>query len=302
MPEQFARAGAVELCYETFGDPADPALLLIMGLGTQMIAWDPAFCGQLVDCGFHVIRYDNRDIGRSTHFDSVRPPNPSEILTRRIKHPAYLLNDMADDAVGLLDALDIDRAHVVGASMGGMIAQVVAVRHPDRVRSLTSIMSTTGGRLVGQPAPRVFPFFLRRREEDPAAAAERMVKLFGVIGSPGFPRDVERLRALIRESIARSANDMAGTGRQLAAVLASGNRTRDLARITAPTLVIHGTSDRMVGKSGGRATSRAIPGARMELIEGMGHDLPPGAWPRIVDLIAEHARAADGAAEPAVVT
>ena len=288
MNEQFCKVREVELCYETFGEPADPGVLLIMGLGTQMIGWPDEFCAALVQRGFHVIRYDNRDVGHSTHFDDVPPPTIGQLLLRRPKNVAYTLNDMADDGAGLLDHLGIDAAHVVGASMGGMIAQTLGARHPERVQSLVSIMSTTGSRWSGQPAMRVFPYFLRRPKAGKEAFVERLVKLFRVVGSRGFERDEQALRELASLSFDRS-DDAAGTGRQLAAILASGNRVADLRRIKAPTLVIHGTVDRLVRPSGGRATARAIPGARLKPIEGMGHDLPRGAWPQIIDAIAENA-------------
>ncbi|MDX6668389.1 MAG: hypothetical protein QOK04_1769 [Solirubrobacteraceae bacterium] len=291
MNEQFCKVGDVELCYETFGDAGDPAVLLIMGLGTQMIGWPEEFCAELVERGFYVIRYDNRDVGRSTHFDSVPPPTLWQLLLRRPKHVAYTLADLADDGVGVLDHLDIEAAHVVGASMGGMVTQVLAARRPERVLSLVSIMSSTGSRWSGQPAMRVFPYFLRRPAAGREAFVERIVKLFRVVGSPGFERDEQALREMAELSFERG-DDAAGTGRQLAAILASGNRVADLRRIKAPTVVIHGTADRLVRPSGGRATARAIPGARLMLIEGMGHDLPRGAWPQIIGAIAENAAGA----------
>ena len=288
MNERFCTVGDVDLCYETFGDREDPALLLIMGLGTQMIGWHEEFCAALVARGFFVIRYDNRDAGRSTHFTAVRPPTPSEFLRRRIQYPAYTLADMANDAAGLLGALELDAAHVVGASMGGMIAQTLAARQPDRVRSLTSIMSNTGNRWSGQGSPRVYPYFLRRPAAGRDAFVERIVSLFGVVGSPGFPADEAHLREMAALSFDRGA-DAASTARQMGAIIAAGDRTAELSRITAPTLVIHGTADRLVAPSGGRATARAIPGARLMPIAGMGHDLPRGTWPRIVDAIVENA-------------
>src|SRR5687767_12814703 len=179
MHEQFATVGdGLTLCYETFGEPSDPALLLVMGLGTQMIAWQEDFCAQLAERGFFVIRYDNRDVGRSTRFDGTPPPSPLELLTRRIKRPAYLLQDMADDGMRLLDALGIDRAHVVGASMGGMIAQTMAANHPDRVLSLTSIMSTTGHRWKGQPALKAYPYFLAKPPRTKEESVQRTLRLF----------------------------------------------------------------------------------------------------------------------------
>ena len=285
--EQFATAGDIELCYETFGEAGRPAVLLVMGLGTQMLGWHEDFCTQLADRGFFVIRYDNHDIGRSTTLSSP-PPTARELFTRKIRSPAYTLDDMADDGIRLLDALGIEKAHVVGASMGGMIAQVMAGRHPDRVLSLVSIMSTTGHRWKGQPALRVFPFLLRPPARTRDAYVERVVKLFNLVGSPDFPRDEAELREMLAASYDRSS-DPAGAARQLAAIVASGDRTAAVRRITAPTLVIHGTKDRMVRPSGGKATARAIPGARLLLIDGMGHDLPRGAWPRIIDAIVENA-------------
>jgi pimeloyl-ACP methyl ester carboxylesterase len=297
MNEEFATIGDVELCYERFGDPADPAVLLVMGLGTQMIAWHEDFCGMLVDRGFHVVRFDNRDCGRSTRFDSVPPPRIVELLRRRPRRPAYTLDDMADDAAGLLEHLEIERAHVVGASMGGMISQVLAARRPERVASLVSIMSSVGSRWSGQPAFRVYPLLLRPLPRDRYAYIKAAEKVFRVIGSPGFPRDQAQVRDLLGRSYDRGLT-AAGTGRQMAAILASGNRTAALRRITAPTLVIHGTADKLVSVSGGRATARAIPGARLMVIEGMGHDLPRGTWPRLVEGIAANANAAQAERAP----
>src|SRR5215211_5600501 len=263
-----------------------------MGLGTQMVAWREEFCELLRKRGCFVIRYDTRVSGRSTRFSGVKPPGLLELLRRRPRDPAYTLDDMADDGIGLLDGLGVGRAHVVGASMGGMIAQVMAARHPSQVVSLTSIMSTTGSPWVGRQSPRVIPYLLGRPPDDEEAYVKRVERLFAVIGSPGFERDVEGLRDTARLSFARGIS-ASGTGRQLAAILGAGNRAADLRRIEAPTLVIHGTSDRMVSASGGKATAKAIPGARLMLIEGMGHDLPRGAWPRIVDAIAELASAGE---------
>ena len=287
MNEQFARVGDIELCYETFGDPADPPMLMVMGLGAQMVAWPEDLIRELVERGFFVVRYDNRDAGRSTWLRDVPPPKPVELATRRT-NAAYTLDDMAADAAGLLDHLGVESAHVVGASMGGMIAQMLAARHPDRVRSLASIMSTTGSRIYGQPALRAYPFLLKRAPAERDAFVERAVQLFRIVGSTGFERDEDELRRTVGLAFDRGVS-AAATGRQLAAIVASGNRTRRLRRIKAPTVVIHGTTDKLVGASGGRATARAIPGARLELIEGMGHDLPRGAWPRIVGAIERNA-------------
>jgi pimeloyl-ACP methyl ester carboxylesterase len=294
MDERFARVGEIELCYETFGDPADPAMLLVMGLGTQMIGWHEDFCTMLAGRGFHVIRYDNRDIGRSTHV-RARPPTPRQVVTRDRRAAAYTLEDLATDAAGLLGELGRETAHVVGVSMGGMIAQTLAAARPDRVLSLASIMSNTGARWRGQPALRVMPFFLRSRPATREESVDRTLALFRMVGSPAFDRDEAHLRAMSELAFERGPGDAAGTGRQLAAIFASGDRTPSLSRITASTIVIHGTRDRLVMPSGGRATAAAIPGARLEMIEGMGHDLPRGVWPRVVDLVVDNARQAQAA-------
>ena len=298
MNEQFAKVGNVELCYETFGDPSDAPLLLIMGLGTQMIAWHEDFCGQLAQRGFHVIRYDNRDVGRSTRFDSFPPPRTTELLRQKPKRLAYTLRDLAGDAAGLLDALGHESAHVVGASMGGMVGQLLAIHHPERVRSFVSIMSTTGARWVGQPAAAVYPFFMKPMPKTKSEYIERGLKLWGLIGSPGFPTPEEDRRAQLELAYERGLSP-AGTMRQLGAIVDSGNRSRDLRRIKAPTLVIHGTRDKMIRVSGGKATARAIPGAELELIDGMGHDLPRGIWPRLIDGIERTAARAAREPEPA---
>jgi pimeloyl-ACP methyl ester carboxylesterase len=299
MPENFCDVGrGVTLCYETFGDPADPAALLIMGLGTQMIAWDADFCEELAERGLHVVRFDNRDIGHSTHMQG-RPPTIRQLLRRDKQAAGYTLADMAEDTAGLLRELELEPAHVIGASMGGMIAQTLAARHPRQLRSLVSIMSNTGTLRSGQPSLRIYPQFIKRmslaRRDTPpdrdtiVAEAE---DLFATIGSTGLPRDPQDLHELIEASYDRD-HDPAGPARQLAAIIASGDRTPELRSITAPTLVIHGTADPLVAYSGGRATARAIPGARLMSIEGMGHDLPRVIWPRLIDAITRHARRAD---------
>jgi pimeloyl-ACP methyl ester carboxylesterase len=291
MNEQFAQVGDVQLCYETFGNPDATPMLLVMGLSTQMLGWSEDFCRELVSRGFFVIRYDNRDVGRSTHFDSVPPPTVGQIIRRRPRPVAYTLDDMADDAAGLLDHLGIDSAHVVGASMGGMIAQTLAVRHPERVRSLASIMSNTGSRWTGQASPRIYSTFFKRPPRDREGYVDALVKLYGVIGSPGFEPDLDEVRDLLGRSHDRGVNP-AGSLRQLGAIIASGNRAPALRDIRVPTVVIHGTADKLVAPSGGKATAKAIPGAKLVLISGMGHDLPRGAWPDIVAAIAENANRA----------
>jgi pimeloyl-ACP methyl ester carboxylesterase len=296
MNEQFAQVNGIELCYETFGDPTDPPVLLIMGLGTQMVAWQDDFCEQLAGRGYFVTRYDNRDVGRSTRFDPVPPPGPAELLTRRPRQLAYTLADMADDAAGLIEHLGHESAHVVGVSMGGMIGQTLAINRPERVRSFVSIMSTTGSRFVGQPAAAVYPFFMKAMPTTKEGYLDRGMKLWSVIGSPGFKTHKEDVHRMLSTAYDRGLSP-AGTMRQLAAIVASGNRTKDLARIKAPTLVIHGTNDKMISVSGGKATARAIPGARLDLVEGMGHDMPRGVWDRLIEGIEQTVARAEPAAE-----
>lgn len=298
MSESFcdARPG-VSLCYESFGDRSDPPALLVMGLGMQMIAWHDDWCEQLASRGFYVVRFDNRDAGRSTHFEGT-PPTVRQLLLRRFRPGQYTLHDMAEDTVGLLRELELAPAHVIGVSMGGMIGQALAARHPDSVRSLTSIMSTTGNRFRGQPALAMYRLLLRRAPTDREGFVNHAAKVFAMIGSPGFPRD----DAVVRDLAARSwdrDHDPYGTGRQLAGILAAGDRTQELRNITTPTLVIHGDSDRLIAPSGGRATARAIRRAKLLTIPGMGHDLPRDAWPRLLDSIQAHANAVDGVPQPA---
>jgi pimeloyl-ACP methyl ester carboxylesterase len=274
---RLASAGDVDLCYDSFGDPEQPTILLIMGLGFQLVHWPEAFCRQLAAEGFRVIRFDNRDAGRSTHLSGRR----------------YTIEDMADDAVGLLDALGVPSAHVVGASLGGMIAQTIAIRHPARVRSLASLMSTTGRRGKGRTSWRVYRHALGRRPRTEEEAVARRVRVFQTVGSTGFDQDLDELRRVNALAFQRDPGAREGRRRQHSAVRAAGDRTEALRRLSVPTVVIHGTDDRMCHPSGGRATAEAIPGARLELIAGMGHDLPPGAWPRLVRAIADNARAVE---------
>jgi len=297
MPgEEFTDIGeGITLCHESFGDPSDPPMLLVMGLGTQMIAWREDFCEQLASRNFHVIRFDNRDVGLSTQM-SGPPPTLRQMFTRKLPADAYSLEDMADDAVRLTRKLDLGPVHVVGASMGGMIGQVLAAQHPGQVRSLVSIMSNTGSRWTGQPALSAYRLFLAEAPNEREAFIEHVTKLFAVVGSRGELYDEEYVRDVTARSFDRN-HDPAGTGRQLGAVLKTGKRDAMLRSIKAPTLVIHGTEDRLVRPSGGRATKRAIPGAQLMEVEGMGHDLPRGAWPQIIDAIADNAAKAAGVRE-----
>jgi pimeloyl-ACP methyl ester carboxylesterase len=294
MPEELTDVGrGITICHESFGDPADPPLLLVMGLGMQMVGWHQDLCRELADRGFRVIRFDNRDVGRSTHLD-FRPPTLGQLVTRRLGPEQYGLEEMADDAAGLIDALELGPVHLVGASMGGMISQTLAARRPELVRSFTSIMSNTGSRLTGQPAFGLLRLLLKRAPQDRDAFIEHSVGLFDVIGSEGS--DPSEVRELAAQSYDRGT-DPAGTGRQLGAILKTGNRTQLLRRIEAPTVVIHGTKDRLVRPSGGRATAKAIPDAKLIRIDGMGHDLPRPAWPRIIAAITENAERADAGSE-----
>jgi pimeloyl-ACP methyl ester carboxylesterase len=289
MPEELTGVGrGITICHESFGDPADPPLLLIMGLGMQMVGWHTDFCEQLAGRGFHVIRLDNRDAGRSTHLD-FPPPTLGQLVSRRFGAEQYRLEDMADDTAGLIEALELGPVHLVGASMGGMIGQVLAARHPELVRSLTSMLSNTGSRVTGQPALGLLRYLLRQAPHERDAYIEHSVALFGLIGSEDSDPDETRELAKLHYDRDR---DRAGVGRQLGAILKTGNRARLLRQIKAPTVVIHGNKDRLVRPSGGRATARLIPGARLITIDRMGHDLPRWAWPRITDAIAENARRA----------
>ena len=291
--ERTAPANGIEIAYQEMGDPSAEPLLLVMGLATQMIAWDDEFCSMLADRGFRVVRFDNRDIGRSTKIRSAGVPNRIDMMIGRRSTAPYLLRDLAMDTLGLMDHLEIESAHLVGASMGGMIVQTVAIEAPARVRSLVSIMSTTGSRRVGHPSYRTFGLLLGKPPRERPAAIDRVVKTFRVIGSPGYPFDEERVRDIAGRSFDRGHSE-AGVTRQLHAITASGDRTAALRKLDIPTLVIHGTSDRLVNPSGGRATARAIPGARLRMIDGMGHDLPRELWPTFVEEIAANAARASG--------
>jgi len=282
----------IELAYERFGDPSDPTVLLTMGLGMQMLGWDEEFCGLIADRGFHVVRFDNRDVGLSTKVGGGRPNILLGALGRTSEAP-YRLADMADDTAGLIDHLEVERVHIVGASMGGMIAQTVAARHPDTLLSLTSIMSGPGGRKrATMPRMSVIGTLLSRPPTEREAYAEHVKTLFERIGSPDYPYDPERLRARALRQYDRCFYPV-GTARQLMAIMASGDRTEELTRISAPTLCIHGRDDKLLPAAGSEAVADAIPGARLELIDGMGHDLPVELWPKYVDLIAANAARAN---------
>ena len=292
--ERLADAGrGITLCYEQIGRPEAPPLLLVAGLGQQLQSWPRPFCEELAGRGFCVIRFDNRDTGRSTH-TAGQPPRLAAMLTRRMGSRQYHLGDMARDAVGLLDALGYRDAHLAGVSMGGMIAQTAAAHFPARVRSLASLMSMTGAPRTGRPAAKTWLMMLSPPPGTRAAAQDAAVRIFRQIGSHGYPFDESWVRALAGQAWDRDPSKD-GVRRQLAAIFASGDRTGELRGISVPTVVIHGDRDRMVHPSGGAATAAAIPGARLETIRGLGHDLPAGAWTAIIDLIAANAHRADAA-------
>jgi pimeloyl-ACP methyl ester carboxylesterase len=291
-----ARANGIEIEYESFGDRGTRPLLLIMGLGGQLLLWEKEFCSELVERGHFVIRYDNRDVGLSTKLEHAGEPNILEVMqaaaARQPVETAYTLDEMAEDAVAVLDALELDSAHVVGASMGGMIAQTLVLRHPDRVRSLTSVMSTTGNPDLTLPNPEALAALMQPRVQEREGAIEQAVSLQRMIGGTGFPFDVERTRRLVAQSHDRSFYPV-GISRQIAAIMASGNRAPALASVEAPTLVVHGDADPLIPLEGGRDTARAIPGAELLVIEGLGHELPPQVWPRIIDAISGHTEEAE---------
>jgi pimeloyl-ACP methyl ester carboxylesterase len=276
---QRAQVGGVDLAFESLGDPAAPTVLLVMGLGLSMEWWRDDLCADLVDAGFHVVRFDNRDVGGSTQL--AGPGISAWGFVRRRARPVYTLADMADDAAGLVAHLDPRGAHVVGVSLGALVAQEVAIRHPGLTRSLTSVMGRPGDGRSGKVAWRMVPEFLRPPAADPV---EGLVRSFTRIGSVGRTAvDDEDVRATLRRATARDTTDGSGGGRQLAACVAERDRTADLRAVRCPTLVLHGLRDRVIQPSGGRATAAAVPGAELVEVKGMGHDLARWVWPTLVD-------------------
>ncbi|KJY36525.1 alpha/beta fold hydrolase [Streptomyces katrae] len=274
----------IEVAYERLGDPQAPPVLLVMGLALQMYGWPDGFCAELTGRGMQVIRFDNRDCGLSSHFHDAPVPDLAAARRGDLSSASYDLSDMAADTVGLLDALGLASAHVVGLSLGGAIGQTMAIGHPDRVRSLTSLMSTTGAPGVGRPDPGVLGVLAGPPAANREEAVERTVRAVRVMGSPGFPFD----EAAVRERAARAFDrdyDPLGVARQALASLASGDRTALLAGVRVPTLVIHGADDPVCDVSGGRATAAAVPDAELAVFEGMGHDLPRELWPEIASRI-----------------
>ncbi len=295
QPPQMARANGIDICYEIFGDTNAEPLLLIMGLGAQMVLWDDDFCERLAGRGFRVIRFDNRDIGQSSKLHGGKRLTPLELLKLRFFRipvaATYRLLDMAKDTVALMDVLGIKSAHLVGASMGGMIAQEIALSFPQQVRSLTSIMSTTGNPKVPPPTREAAAMLMAPPPTTKAEYIERFAQTWKLLRVGSFPEDEARDRARAERCFERGLNP-AGVGRQLRAILASGNRKPRLHAVTAPTLVIHGTVDPLVRPEGGRDTAASIPNAKLLMIEGMGHALPIPMWPQIIDAIDRHAHGA----------
>ncbi len=286
----------VELCYQTFGDTAGDPLLLVMGLGGPMTWWDPELCALLAEAGFFVVRYDNRDTGRSSRIPGrvTRRQLAQSFLGRGGRVP-YTLEDMAADAFGLMDHLGLESAHVAGVSMGGMIVQTMAIDRPARVRSLTSIMSTLGKRTVGWQHPSLLPMLIAKRTPGREAYVATSARMWQLIGSPGFPIDEEEGRARAEETFDRGVS-ASGVMRQMLAILNQPNRSRALASLRIPAAIVHGADDKMVHVSGGRATARAIPGAELLVIEGMGHDMPSELFGTLTDIIR---RTADRASQSA---
>jgi len=289
----------MDLVHELLASPGRPVMVLIAGLGRPLVGWDRGLCDLLVAQGFAVLRFDNRDSGRSTSVDGA-PPFDLAAARRGREAVAYTLDDMADDTAGLLDALGIDAAHVVGTSMGGMIAQTMALRHPARVRSLCSVMSSTGASDVGLPSAEAMPIVMRRQPSERRAYVEHELANYRVIGSGGDLVD-EGWRRRRYEDIFDWGINPAGVGRQIMAMVASGDRTAALASVRVPTLVVHGDADTLVAPSGGEATARAVPGAELLVVPGMGHEIPPATWPVVVGAIAANARRAEDRSAASVV-
>jgi len=287
MPQ--AQANGLTFEYETFGDASNPPLLLIMGVGCQLVMWPDSFCQGLADLGFHVIRYDNRDVGLSSKIDEAGTPDIMAAVTAQLSgQPVtapYSLDDMADDAAGLMDALGIDKAHVVGASMGGMIGQLVAIRHPGKVKSLVSIMSTTGNPEVPPAKPEAMAALLTPpADTSRESLIQQGVNMWKVIGSPKYPGTEEELRSVATKSVDRMVCPE-GFGRQVLAILAAPARNDALAKVTAPVMVLHGADDPLVPVEGGKDTADAIPGARLEIVEGMAHDFTEALVPVYLDKV-----------------
>jgi pimeloyl-ACP methyl ester carboxylesterase len=290
--EAYVKTNGIELCYDTFGDRKSPPILLIMGLAAQMIAWDDGFCDLLAARGYHVVRFDNRDAGRSTRLDAAGTPNVTDALMASMRgqpvNAPYLLSDMADDVIGLMGALDIAKAHIVGASMGGAIGQTLAIEHPERLRTLTSIMSTTSAANLPAPTPEAMKVLFTPAPLELGAYLENYVRTWNVLRAGSFPldeaRDLDRARRVFERGLNPS-----GVARQMLAMIASGSRKKALAGVRVPTLVLHGDADPLVPVACGIDTAESVPGSKLVILKGMGHALSIPFWPQIIDAIAAHA-------------
>jgi pimeloyl-ACP methyl ester carboxylesterase len=288
-------ANGIQIEYETFGKPTSQPLLLIIGLAGQLFYWDEQMCNRLAEEGLYVIRFDNRDVGLSSKLEEAGIPDIMKAIETLMQggkiEPPYTIEDMADDAVGLLDAIGIKRAHLCGMSMGGMIAQSIAIRYPERVLSLISIYSRTGDPDIPQPKPEVMGLLLTPPPEERAAFIEHELKVFRAITGPGFPFDEQYHRNLVAQTYDRAFYPQ-GAARQLMAIMAQSNRKPALASVSVPTLVVHGADDPLVPVQGGKETAEAVPGAELMIIDGMGHDVPSGkgAWPQIIEAIINHTK------------
>jgi pimeloyl-ACP methyl ester carboxylesterase len=290
--EQLIDANGIQLTYDAFGNPSDPPILLVMGLGMQMTAWDELFCEHLAARGFWVIRFDNRDIGLSTKIETAGRPSSWKMMSAGLFHrpmsAPYRLKDMAADTAGLMDALDIRAAHIVGVSMGGMIAQEMAIRHPERLLTMTSVMSTTGDSRLPKASLNMRLRLLKRSPNEQHAYENHIVHLFKLLNGTHFPFDELKYRMQAATNFKRSYYPV-GIARQLAAVIASGSRKEKLGTVDTPALIIHGDADPLIPVAHGHATAYAIPGSKLHIINGMAHTLPQGAWPEIIDAIVKHA-------------
>ncbi len=291
MPRAVVSTG-VELEYDVFGAAEAPTVVLVMGFSLQLVAWEPRFCESIAARGFRVVRFDNRDVGKSTKLAHAGFPDFPRAMGGDRSAAPYAIEDMADDLGAFVVALGVPAAHVVGVSMGGFIVQETAIRHPGRVLSLASIMSSTGNRAVGGSKPEALAVLFAPPAADRDGAVERALTTWRVLRSPGFPYDEEGVRRRTLDAWNRD-HEPAGVARQAAAIVTQRDRTADLARLKTPAVVIHGAADPLIDVSGGEATAAAIPGARLVVVPGMGHDLPPEVWPTVVDAIVDNARRAE---------
>ncbi|HNY65331.1 MAG TPA: alpha/beta hydrolase [Deltaproteobacteria bacterium] len=290
--ETIAHVNGIDIAYDTFGDRSCPPVVLIMGLSMQMISWEDDFCARLAHRGYWVVRFDNRDAGRSTKLDALGVPDLKTLLSGKPPAGLYTLQDMAEDTVGLLDTLGIDSAHFVGASMGGMISQILGMDHPERVRTLTVVMSTTGSPLLPPPKPEAIRVLFMPFPTEEQSFVEYFVEMWGTLNGSTLPVDEQRIGIMARRMFGRGLS-VPGNARQLAAVYASGSRKERLGAVKAPTLVIHGDEDPLLPVECGIDVARSIPGAELKVITGMGHALNPAVWDEIIDSVDRHVRASE---------